>query len=137
MVLHCTSLLRMSCVIGARTLKVFTHEGFCSRSMLQAHFARVSTHEGAFSSSLKFAPVKYCGAFCGVEILLPRMKYTQYTRRSFAPGACPCNMLWEPNPSCVKTLKHGGFGLEARARQRGKSFLFSSMVTYSFFFSLL
>ena len=29
-----------------------THEGFCSPSMLQAHFARVSTHEGAFSSSL-------------------------------------------------------------------------------------
>ena len=34
------------------TLKADTHEGFCSRSMLQAHFARVSTHEGAFSSSL-------------------------------------------------------------------------------------
>jgi len=32
--------------------KADTHEGFCSRSMLQAHFARVSTHEGAFSSSL-------------------------------------------------------------------------------------
>ena len=29
-----------------------THEGFCSRSMLQVHFARVSSHEGAFSSSL-------------------------------------------------------------------------------------
>ena len=45
------------------TLKADTHEGFCSRSMLQAHFARVST------------PVKNRGAFCGVEILLPRMKY--------------------------------------------------------------
>ena len=33
-------------------LKADTHEGFCSRSMLQAHFKRVSTHEGAFSSSL-------------------------------------------------------------------------------------
>ena len=33
-------------------IKAETHEGFCSRSMLQAHFARVSTHEGAFSSSL-------------------------------------------------------------------------------------
>ena len=33
-------------------LKADTHEGFCSRSMLQAHFARVSTHGGAFSSSL-------------------------------------------------------------------------------------
>ena len=33
-------------------VKADTHEGFCSRSMLQAHFARVSTHEGAFSSSL-------------------------------------------------------------------------------------
>ena len=41
-------------------VKADTHEGFCSRSMLQAHFARVSTHEGAFSSSLdlprEFAP---------------------------------------------------------------------------------
>ena len=34
------------------TLKADTHERFCSRSMLQAHFARVSTREGAFSSSL-------------------------------------------------------------------------------------
>jgi len=32
--------------------KADAHQGFCSRSMLQAHFARVSTHEGAFSSSL-------------------------------------------------------------------------------------
>ena len=35
-----------------KKFKADTHEGFCSRSMLQAHFARVSTHEGAFSSSL-------------------------------------------------------------------------------------
>ena len=35
-------------------LKADTHEGFCSRSMLQDHFARVSTDEGAFSSSLNF-----------------------------------------------------------------------------------
>ena len=32
-------------------LKADTHEGFCSRSMLQNHFARVGTHEGAL-----FAP---------------------------------------------------------------------------------
>ena len=52
--------------------------------MFQSHFARVSTHEGAFSSSLgclgsllpNIQPVKYRGAFCVVEILLPRMKYT-------------------------------------------------------------
>ena len=31
--------------------KADTHEGFCSRSRLQAHFARVSTHEGGL-----FAP---------------------------------------------------------------------------------
>ena len=35
----------------ANSLKADTHEGFCSRSMLQYHFARVSTHEGAL-----FAP---------------------------------------------------------------------------------
>ena len=34
------------------SFKADTHDGFCSRRMLQAHFARVSTHEGAFSSSL-------------------------------------------------------------------------------------
>ena len=34
-----------SCVSA---LKADTHEGFCS-SMLQAHFACVSTHEGAFA----------------------------------------------------------------------------------------
>ena len=36
--------------------KADTHEGFCSRSMLQAHFARVSTHEGAFPRSLNLLP---------------------------------------------------------------------------------
>ena len=36
---------------GPTNAKVDTHEGFCSRSMLQDHFARVSTHEGA-----SFAP---------------------------------------------------------------------------------
>ena len=34
------------------SVKADTHAGFCSRSMLQAYFARVSTHEGAFSTSL-------------------------------------------------------------------------------------
>ena len=33
------------------SVKADAHEGFCSRSMLQAHFARVSTHEGGFSTS--------------------------------------------------------------------------------------
>ena len=35
----------------SRRLKVDTHEGFCSRSMVQDDFARVSTHGGAL-----FAP---------------------------------------------------------------------------------
>ena len=34
-----------------KRLEATTHEGFCSRSKLQDHFARVSTHEGAL-----FAP---------------------------------------------------------------------------------
>ena len=86
------------------TVKADTHEGFCSRSMLQAHFARVSTHEEAFSSSLNcprtllpnIRLVKCRGAFCGVEILLPRMKYTHEIVGKHggalllkrAPGAC-------------------------------------------------
>ena len=37
---------------GQVTVKADTHEGFCSQNMLQAHFLHVSTHEGAFSSSL-------------------------------------------------------------------------------------
>ena len=36
----------------SQDFKADSPEGFCSRSMFQAHFARVSTHEGAFSSSL-------------------------------------------------------------------------------------
>ena len=32
--------------------KADRHKGFCSQSMLQAHFEHVNTHEGAFSSSL-------------------------------------------------------------------------------------
>ena len=34
----------------SRRLKADTHEGFCSRSMLQDHFARVSSHEEALFS---------------------------------------------------------------------------------------
>ena len=37
---------------SSNLLKADTHEGFCSRSALQDHFARVSTHEGEFSSPL-------------------------------------------------------------------------------------
>ena len=36
---------------GQVTVKADTHEGFCSRNMLQAHFSNVSTHEFA-----QFAP---------------------------------------------------------------------------------
>ena len=39
-------------VLPYKGLKADAHKGFCSRSMLHSHFARVSTHEGAFSSSL-------------------------------------------------------------------------------------
>ena len=89
-----------------------THEGFCSRSMLQAHFARVSTHEEAFSSSLnlprELAP-KYLtcliswsilrGGNSALEVtcrLLSRMKCTHEIVGTYggallperAPGAC-------------------------------------------------
>ena len=99
-------------------LKADTHEGFCSRSMLQAHFARVSTHEGAFSSSLnlprELAP-KYLTCWISWSILrggnsAPEDKVYPwnlwYTRRSFAPGACPWSILQEQNPSCVSVLIH-------------------------------
>ena len=43
---------RANGLLNLSLIKADTHEGFCSQSMLQAHFARVSTHEGAFSSSL-------------------------------------------------------------------------------------
>ena len=78
--------------------KADTHEGFCSQSMFQSHFARVSTHEGAFSSSLnlprELAPKyltgpKYHGAFCGVEILLPKMKYTHEIVGTHGGGLLP------------------------------------------------
>ena len=56
-----TRAVTRACHFGSGTnLKADTHEGFCSRSMLEAHFARFSTHEGAFSSSpnlpREFAP---------------------------------------------------------------------------------
>ena len=93
-----------------------THEGFCSRSMLQAHFARVSTHEGAFSSSLnlprELAP-KYLTCLISWSILRGGNSALEdevypwnrwYTRRSFPPGACPWSMLRGQNPSYVSAF---------------------------------
>ena len=90
--------------------------GFCSRSMLQAHFARASTHEGAFSSSLNlprdFAP-KYLTGWISWSILRGGNSAPEdevypwnrwYTRRSFVPEACPWSMLREQNPSCVSAF---------------------------------
>ena len=50
---HCDYIIKKSNrrLYALRKLKADTHEGFCPRSMLQDHFARVSTHEGAL-----FAP---------------------------------------------------------------------------------
>ena len=75
-----------------------------------------STREGAFSSSLilprQLAP-KYLTGFIswsilqGVNSALEDKVYLWnrwYTRRSFAPGACPWSMLWEQDPSCVSAL---------------------------------
>ena len=97
-------------------IKADTHGGFCSRSMLQAYFARVSTHEGAFSSSLnlpwELAP-KYLTCQISWSILRGGNSAPEdevypwnrwYTRRSFAPGACPWSMLREQNPSCVSAF---------------------------------
>ena len=97
-------------------IKADTHEGFCSRSILQAHFARVSTHEGAFSSSLNLprerAP-KYLTCWISWSILRGGNSAPEdevhpwnrwYTRRSFAPGACPWSRLREQNPSCVSAF---------------------------------
>ena len=103
--------------MNTQSVKADTHEGFCSRSMLQAHFARVSTHEGAFSSSLnfprEFAP-KCLTGYISWSILqggnsAPEDEVypwnRRYTRRSFALGACPWSMLREENPSCVSAFK--------------------------------
>ena len=113
-VLYCLRALRASeccsdrfCLRGVhkydkehRNLKADTHEGFCSRSMLQDHFARVSTHEGALfapgACSQVFNRLNIVEHFCGVEILLPRMKYTHEIVGTHggallperAPGAC-------------------------------------------------
>ena len=94
-------------------IKAYKHEGFCYRSMLQAHF---SAHEGVFSSSLNLprerAP-KYLTGEISWSILrggnsapkddvYPWNRW--YTRRSFAPAACPWSMLREQNPSCVSAF---------------------------------
>ena len=82
----------------SRRLKADTHQGFCSRSMLQDDFARVSTHEGALfvpgACSQVFNRLNIVEHFA--EILLPRMKYTHEIVGTYggtllpecAPGAC-------------------------------------------------
>ena len=54
-----------------------THEGFCSWSMLQGHFARVSRHEGAFSSLFN----------------LPQDLAPKYLKPSTHIGFCSWSML--------------------------------------------
>ena len=61
-ILHVTVWLSQPDQLGS---KADTPEGFCFRSTLQALFERVSTHEGAFSSSFNlprehFAGWKFC-----------------------------------------------------------------------------
>ena len=87
-----------------------------SQGILKAHFARVSTQEGAFSSSLslprELAP-KYLTGWISWSILRGGNSAPEdevypwtpwYTRRSFAPAAFPWSMLQKQNPSCVSAL---------------------------------
>jgi len=86
-------------------IKADTHEGFCSRSMLQDHFARVSTHEGVLFAPgacsqvfnqlnivEHFAGWKFCSRGCSIP-----MKSLVHTKElcsrsvplEHAPGAKP------------------------------------------------
>ena len=101
------------------TFKADTHEGFCSRSMLQAHFA----HEEAFSSSLnlprELAPkhltcwvswsILRGGNYARGDDVYPLNRW--YTRRSFAPGVCAWSMLREQISSCVSAFRSHRTGL--------------------------
>ena len=84
-------------------IKADTHEGFCSRSMLQAHFARVSTHEHFQVRSIfnllniveHFAGWKFCSQ--GWSTPMKSLVHTE--------ELCSRSMLREQNPSCVSTLR--------------------------------
>ena len=91
----------------SRRLKADTHERFCSRSMVQDDFARVSTHEGAlfapgacnFCSQVfnrlniveYFAGWKFCSR--GWSIPMKSLIHTE--------DLCSWSMPLEQNPSCV------------------------------------
>ena len=94
----------------ANSLKADTHEGFCSRSMLQYHFARVSTHEGALFAPgacsqvfnrlnivEHFAGWKFCSR--GWSIPMKSLVHTE--------ELCSRSVPLEQNPSCVSALKPG------------------------------
>ena len=96
--------------------------------MLQAHFARVSTHEEAFSSSLnlprELAP-KYLTCLISWSILRGGNSALEdevypwnrwYTRRSFAPGSCPWSMLRSKIPSMHRPLKTWKWPTESSLR---------------------
>ena len=88
--------------------KANTHEGFCSRSMLQDHFARVSTHEGALFAPgacsqvfnrlnivEHFAGWKFCSR--GWSIPMKSLAHTE--------ELCSRSMLQEQNHSCVSAYR--------------------------------
>ena len=83
-------------------LKADTHEGFCSRSM---HCSRIILHVSVHTRE-RFQVRSICpgtcsqiyrGTFCGVEILLPRMRYTHEIVGTHG-GALQ-------NPSCVSAFR--------------------------------
>ena len=87
--------------------KADIHEGFCSRSTLQSHFARVSTHEGAL-----FAPGACSQIFNQLNIVEDFAGWKFCSRGSSIPmkslvhtqELCSRSMLREQNPSCVSTF---------------------------------
>ena len=95
-ILHVTVWLSQPDQLGS---KADTPEGFCSRSTFQALFARVSTHEGAFSSSFNLPREHFAGwKFCSRGWSVP-MKSLVHSE-TLLPE-CAWSMLREQNPSCV------------------------------------
>ena len=102
--------------------KADTHEGFCSRSMFQSHFARVSSlSRGSVFKFAQLAPGACSQIFNRINIVEHFAGWKFCSRRWSIPmkssvhteevcsRSVPLSMLLEQNPSCVPAFKIAGF----------------------------
>ena len=95
--------------LRCRSFKADTHEGFCFRSMLQDHFARVSTHEGAL-----FAPEACSQVFSRLSIVEHFAEWKFCSRGSSIPMESLANRrsVPEKTPRVYRPLSLEEYGLK-------------------------